>query len=79
MIDPQEITGLVEVSTGHMRRFRIGHDSGEVFHDNDDYEGVTLTVEALSMEDGRAILRLLEWAEFRDNDYPEWLADQGVV
>lgn len=79
MTDPHEITGLVEVSPGHLRRFRIGQDSGALFQDGDYYDGVTLIVEALSMEDGRAILRLLKWAEFRDDDYPEWLADQGVV
>ena len=51
-----ELTGLVTVAPGHQRRYRIGHDSGDVFSEDDDYDGVTLTIEATGIEDAQFTL-----------------------
>ncbi len=59
MTDDNEITGLACVAPGHRRRYRIGFDSGEVFAAGVDYEGITLVIEATSIEDGKFILGAL--------------------
>lgn len=40
------------------RRFRIGEDSGETF-DDDDFDGLTLTIEVFSASEARAVLKAI--------------------
>lgn len=53
---PDEISGVVDVYPGQPRRYRIGHESGDLFEENDNFDGVTLTVEAMSIDDAQSIL-----------------------
>lgn len=62
-----ETTGA-RTFAGRMRRFRIGFECGEVFEQDEDFDGVTLTIEITAPQDGENLLRILAgWEPVPDN------------
>ena len=59
MTDPEELIGVAYPAAGHGRRYRIGWESGDVFDVDVDYRGVTLTIEATSIDDAKWMLARL--------------------
>lgn len=46
---------------GHERRVRIGAECGEVFAQDEDFDGLTLTIEIASIEEGVALANTINW------------------
>jgi len=51
-----EIKGLVAPPTDTLCRYRIGREVGEVFGEGDDYDGLTLTIEIDTVDQGLAFV-----------------------
>jgi hypothetical protein len=56
----EDTTGTIWTPRHPAVRWRIGYDSGECFAPGQDYDGLTLTLEAASPDDARAMLRAVE-------------------
>lgn len=54
-----ELTGAFTSARFDQVRYRIGDELGEVFGEDTEYEGLTLTVEVADLQDGLAMLRSL--------------------
>ena len=54
-----EIVGQL-LALGEPHRYRIGNECGEVFADDEDFEGITLTIEVESIEDGERLVAAIE-------------------
>jgi hypothetical protein len=54
------LTGTIIAPDGHERRFRVGVEIGEVFAEDEDFDGLTLTLEVRSLEEGASILQLID-------------------
>lgn len=55
---PDEITGTI----GPLR-YRFGHESGDLFEEGDDFDGLTLTIEVRHAIEAMNLVRLIreEW------------------
>jgi catechol 2,3-dioxygenase-like lactoylglutathione lyase family enzyme len=55
-----ELTGTILGPDGHERRFRVGEVWGEVFVEDEDFCGITLTIEVASLQEGMALADLID-------------------
>lgn len=55
----QEITGLVAPLPDTLCRYRIGREIGEIFDEGDEYDGLTLTIEIDTVDQGLAFVAAL--------------------
>jgi hypothetical protein len=67
-------------SSGHIRtnrhdrvRYRFGHNSGDVFREDDDFEGTTLTIECADWNEAKDMLAAIR----RMGPHPQLLASDG--
>jgi hypothetical protein len=60
LTDDTELTGTVLAPNGDERQFRLGPELGEAFADGRDFDGLTLTLEVRSLEEGASILQLID-------------------
>lgn len=56
----------------HPRRYSIDRHSGDLFRDDDDYDGLALTIEVLSQAEADAILAVIR------NTLPHWQTESEV-
>lgn len=59
--------------TGHPRRYSIDHHCGDVFREDDDYDGLALTIEVLSEAEAHMILHAIRTA------LPHWQTESEVT
>lgn len=59
---PHERSGTLICPDGNERHWRVGNACGEVFAEDVDFDGLTLTIEVASEKDGIALVRLIEAA-----------------
>ena len=63
MSDPLEhrdIAGVIQTSRHERVRYRAGSESGEVFVQGEDFDGLTLTIEVAGRDDALAMIRAIE-------------------
>jgi hypothetical protein len=60
LTDDDEITGTILAPDGHERHFRVGWEHGELFAEGVDVDGLTLTIEVASLEEGADIVELID-------------------
>lgn len=53
---PEEVTGTIPGPHGRSVRYRIGHECGDIFAEDEDFNGLTLTIETPSIEGAEALL-----------------------
>lgn len=70
-----DITGYVIAPDDTPRRYRIGDEFGEAFKPDDHFEGITLTLELSSVEEGEALVALID-AHGRAKKWPVWVEDE---
>jgi hypothetical protein len=58
-LDNDEITGTLSTSRHAVVRYRAGHESGELFAEGDEYDGLTLTIEISGAADAMAMLEAI--------------------
>lgn len=54
-----EVLGTVRTTDGDELQFRIGSESGDVFAEDEDFDGITLTIECRDVERGVAMIAML--------------------
>lgn len=55
-LDGHEITGTISTERHEVVRYRAGHESGDIFEEDVDYDGFTLTIEVSGHDDALAML-----------------------
>lgn len=55
-IEEDEVLGTISTPRHEVVRYRIGHDSGDVFEKGGDYDGPTLVLEVSGTADAKAML-----------------------
>ena len=63
MADPlfdSELTGTIRTTRHAQVRYRAGHESGDLFEEGDEFDGLTLTIEISGIEDARAMIEAIE-------------------
>lgn len=58
--DTDELIGHLTGPRQQRLRYRIGESCGDLFEEDDDFDGLTLTVELPSLEDGEAIVAKMD-------------------
>lgn len=53
---PEEVTGLILGPHGRSVRYRIGRESGDVFSEGEEFDGLTLTIEVPSLEGAQTLV-----------------------
>ncbi|AKG94540.1 hypothetical protein Shpa_29 [Paracoccus phage Shpa] len=63
MTDPRdtEMTGTISTARHQVVRYRAGHESGDLFEEGQDFDGLTLTIEVADAADARAMLNAISW------------------
>jgi hypothetical protein len=57
--DDDEITGTITTPRHEAVRYRIGQESGNVFTEDEEFDGLTLTIEVSGRRDAMAMLRAI--------------------
>lgn len=60
MSTEDEVIGTILNTDGLETPYRIGWEHGEIFHEDQDFEGITLTIAVRSIEEGKALLDAIE-------------------
>ena len=58
-LDDTEITGTISTSRHRDVRYRIGRESGDLFEEDQDFDGITLTIEVSGRDDALAMLKAI--------------------
>ena len=61
-LDDHEITGTISTARHAVVRYRACHESGDIFEEGDDYDGLTLTIEVSGRDDALAMLEAIRKA-----------------
>ena len=61
-LDDHEITGTISTARHAVVRYRAGHESGDIFEADVDYDGFTLTIEVSGRDDALAMLEAISSA-----------------
>ena len=51
-----EMTGTISTARHQVVRYRAGHESGDLFEEGQEFDGLTLTIEVADVADARAML-----------------------
>ena len=56
-----EMTGTISTARHQVVRYRAGHESGDLFEEGQDFDGLTLTIEVADAADAQAMLDAISW------------------